>query len=183
MRRSRSNRVLAGCAVLALGLAGGGCVTEGPPPKPLPREIPTQPEGIHPDRVLSSAGAVLTDTDRNGYVDGLGVTVYLFAKGYDLPITATGSFEFKLVEAGGAESKVICTWVLDPSATKAAIQKFIPGPGYHFDLSLLDRPGGDKLATQRAELWTRFLPVGAAPIETRSPLTVNLGAAPGGPGT
>ncbi len=175
-----SVRHRAAVTVLAMGVAGAlsGCVTEGRPPRPKPRDVPQQPAGITPDRVLPSSSPVLADTDRNGYVDTLTVTVYLFARGYDLPVSAPGSFEF---EMSGQDGEVIETWILDERAVRAGEKRFMPGPGYQFDLKLLDSSGGDKMPAQRAEVRTRFVPAGdAAPIESRSPLTVNLGPAPGG---
>lgn len=166
-------------AFAALGIGAlTGCVTEGPPPKPKPPPAPTQPSGLKVERILPMAGQVMGDSDRNGYVDALTVTVYVFARGYDPAIEADGSFEFEL---RGPDGGTIHTWLLDPNAVKAAMKRYPPGPAYQIDLTLLDRPGGDELERQRGELWTRFLPSdGGVPIESRSPLTVTLGPAPGG---
>lgn len=163
-------------AAALLAAAQSGCVTEGPPPKPKPQPAPEQPAGLTPDRILPMAGQVMADTDRNGYVDSLSLTVYLFARGYDPAISGDGSFEFEL---RGPDGEAIHTWVVDAAEARASIKSYPPGPAYQFDLNLLDRAGGDELARQRAELWSRFIPASGAPIESRSPLTLTLGPAPG----
>ncbi len=160
----------------ACAIVPGGCVTEGPPPKPRPRAVPEQPSGLAPDRLLPSASPVLADTDRNGFVDTLTVTVYMFARGYDLPVTAEGSFEFTMRAADGT---IVHTWMIDEAATRGAYKLFMPGPGYQFDLSLLDGKKGDQMPAQRGELLSKFTSRSGTVIESRAPLTVTLGPAPG----
>jgi len=156
----------------ALTLFGsGGCVTEGPPPREKPRDLPAQPEGLKPDRVVFSVGNFATDSDNNGYADTFEVSVYLFAEGYQFALATPGSLSFTLSDKAGAP---IARWTFDSDRTAKMLKQLPPGWGYALQLSLLD-VGGDNLPRQSAEISCEFLPLNGQSVKSRGRPTVQLG--------
>jgi hypothetical protein len=149
------------------------CVTEGPPAPPAPRPSPPQPADARPDHLVTTAPQVPEDTDRNGYYDQFTVTVYLFDSRYATPIDVPGTFEFRLSAPDGRE---LARWAFDESRTRAALRRFMVGPGYQFSLNLLDA-GGDRLPLTEALLCPEFRPAGGEAVVPRGGVTVMVGPA------
>lgn len=167
---TRSTRTIVVAAVASVVLACAGCVSEGPPRRPKPRDIPQQPSGLNVDRLVVAASNFPQDTNGNGFYDTIIVTVYLYSDRYMLPIVAEGEMEFRLVGREGAE---IASWRLDAGTFAQRVRRFNPGPGYQLRLSLLDS-GTDQLPVSEGELWWRFVETGRTPISGRGS-TVLLG--------
>jgi len=141
-------------ALLLLAITVPGCVTDGPPPRPEPRPIPTQPVGIMPTLMAFSVGSA-TDTDNNGYLDTIEVVSFLYGETHPISLVTAGSFEFRLNDNKGV---LLRRWVFDQVQSEKAIIQPLPGPAYAFRLCLLDA-GTDKLEFSAAEMRCIFTPV------------------------
>jgi hypothetical protein len=136
-------------AMVFLACALAGCVADGPGPR---RETAgPQPRGAVPAHLVVNIKDFV-DTDRNGYLDSGTATVYLFADGYALPLTTTGTFDFVLTEPGG---KSIAQWAITADQADACRIRSQVGPGYAFNLDL--RPvGAEKTEQSEAVLIGQF---------------------------
>lgn len=151
---------------LAALAALAGCVTEGGPRDPGPQPADAVP------RSLTLIAPNFVDTDENQYRDTTSLVVYLFAGGYAVPVTADGSFQFRLLDRGGRDT--LATWEYPPAESAAALRRLGPGPGYVFNLSLLER-GGDTLDLPDAKLVCTFTPASGEPIRAESSAPVLIG--------
>jgi hypothetical protein len=134
-------------------------VTEGGPRDPGP-----QPTGAVP-QALTLVAPNFVDTDENQYRDSTSLVVYMFTSGYAVPMTADGSFQFRLVDRGGA--KTLATWDYTAAQSAAALRRLGPGPGYVFTLSLLEK-GGDAIDLPDATLVCIFTPASGEPVRAES---------------
>ncbi len=165
---------LGNASVMALLLAlQGGCVTEGPPPREAPRDLPQQPAHLKPDRLVFSVANFATDSDNNGYADTFDASVYLFSEGYQFALATPGSLSFTLTDRSG---RLLARWTFDQERSAKMLTQLPPGWGYAVQLSLLD-VGGDNLQRQTAELSCEFVPAagGGAAVQSRGRPTVQIG--------
>lgn len=154
-------------ACLAASCVLAGCVSEGGPRDPGP-----QPAGAVP-RAVTLIAPNFVDTNENQYRDSTSLVVYLFTPGYAVPVTAAGSFQFRLLDR--AARSTLATWDYPPEQVAAALRKLGPGPGYVFTLSLLDK-GGDAIDLPDAKLFCTFQPAGGGePIRTESSAPLLIG--------
>jgi hypothetical protein len=156
-------------AALLIAAALAGCSSGQPQPA-------RTPSSARPG-LLSLTAANFLDTDQNRYADRATVLVFLFPEStrYELPMHAPGEFLFRLEDTHGA---LLREWRFDKDQTAAAARQLGPGPGYAFELSLLEN-GTDQLDTPEGVLVCRFTPVEGAPIGTRAGSPVVLGRVAG----
>lgn len=166
------NRAPLSTLFAALALAAGtlpGCVTEDS--RGFSEAPQRQPDWVLPTTMQVFAGAP-RDTNGNNYVDSVTITVFLFdEQRYAAPITAPGSFSFRMTRADG---RVLAEWSFTPEEAAKAQARMPPGPVYRFDLGLLSK-GGDKLEPEAVDLTGTFMPVGGKPITTVGGATLRLG--------
>jgi hypothetical protein len=136
-----------------------GCVSDEPHKKLGP-----QPANVQPSR-LGVWATLPEDTDANGYLDTVDVTVYVSSDAYAAPVAVPGSFEFKLLGKGGKE---LATWDIPEARTAQSMRRMQVGPAYLFRLSMLE-VGSDVLEAQPVNLAAEFRPKTGEPV--RSPLT------------
>ena len=151
---------------------GGGCVTEGPPPRRAPREVPEQPAGLVVDRVVPASDKLANDTDRNGYYDTFRVAIFLFASGYSQSIQGEGTMECRLTEP--ETGKELARWALSPQEMREAWGMSGVMPGYSLLLNMND-VATDRVKTREALFSCVFRPVQGAPVEAQSRLIVMVG--------
>jgi hypothetical protein len=162
----------------AVSLALMACAADSGGGRPTPTPASARPG------LLSIAANNFMDTDGNKHRDLSTVVVYIFPDSaqYALPLAADGVFEFTLESADG---RPVRHWRFDQRQTAEARRDLAPGPGFVFDLSLLEN-GSDRIAITEAELVATFHPAGAAgpPLRARTqPLLVGpIGRSGGGPG-
>jgi len=166
-------RQLAASLLLTASAALGGCVTEGPPIKPLPSStIPPQPAEVAVNKVVFTVAQVLEDRDRNGYYDTISATVYLFDTRYPYSIHADGIFTFFLTDP--ETGKQFAKWSI-PSAEAAKSQSVTwTGTIYPFQLDLRE-VGSDRIAISEALIACTFSEPGLKPVECGSRLTILVG--------
>ncbi len=164
-------RVIAGPCFVIAAVVASGCVTEGPPTRPPPRPVQAQPEGIRVTVVDLAATRYGRDSDKNGYADEVNAMVFLFAPPHSAPLNIPGSFSFSMFKQDG---KPFATWDFDVQKSAAAAEKLLPGPGYRFQLSVLDR-GTDRFESEDLQLWCVFTPADGEPIRSKNPIQVTLG--------
>jgi len=112
------------------------------------------------------------DTNGNGYVDSVAITVFVFDQQRSVvPIAVPGSFTFRMTKPDGS---VLAEWVLDEAETQKTLQPMPPGPGYLFDLSLLDKTK-DTLDYQAVDLTGEFQPVGGKAVRSAGGAAIRLG--------
>ncbi|HYE60489.1 MAG TPA: hypothetical protein VD997_00710 [Phycisphaerales bacterium] len=126
--------------------------------------MPSQPANIQPSRVGVWATPPL-DTDANGYVDTVEITVYVSADQHPVPLSVPGTFTFRLI---GRDKKDLATWHIDEPAAQAAMRRSRVGPGYFFTLNVKD-VATDEIDAQSAELAAEFTPRTGKPVQ--APLT------------
>ena len=149
---------------LLLGAAAlPGCVSEGPPPRAEPQDLPQQPVNLQPSRMAFYVSNQVLDSDNNGYADQINAAVYIFADNYPIAIAVPGSLRFTLSDRAG---KVLAQWSFDKEQTAMLAQRLPPGPGYVLRLSLAD-VGSDKLESQTAEISGDFTPESGAPLRAK----------------
>jgi hypothetical protein len=153
----------------ALCLLAAGCVSDKP-------GAPRTPASAKPGLVSMTAANFL-DTNQNRYADRANVMVFIFPASakYELPMHTPGEFLFRLEDPSG---KLVREWRFDEAQTAAAARQLGPGPGYAFELSLLEN-GTDQLDVPDGMLVCRFTPEGGAPIGTRAGTPVVLGRVAG----
>ena len=145
--KRRSSAPLAAAAGVLATVAG--CVSD----EPARRAVAPQPAGVRPATLFLSAD-LPDDTDGNGYVDTVDVTIYVFGEGYEAaPIFVPGTFEFSLNHRGGPE---MAGWTLTPDQAAGTLRRFAPGPGYRIRLSLLDLGLSDVMPAQEVDLAATF---------------------------
>jgi hypothetical protein len=150
---------MTGLALVFSAALLGGCVSDEPH-----RPIPPQPADIEPTR-LGVWATLPEDTDANGYLDTVNITVYISSDSFAAPIAVPGSFEFRLLAKGGKE---LCKWTISEEKTAKALRRMPAGPAYFFRLSMLD-VGSDKYDGQGVDLAAEFKPRTGSPV--RAPLT------------
>lgn len=166
----RSRFGIGALRVAVLGLTSsvfflGGCVTENP----RQREVAAPPPSARPNRLVLSAGQFMEDSDANGYVDAMTVSVYLFDERYQqAPISCDGVIEFVLRSPTGKE---IRTWTFTEAQTKSARTRLPAGPGYTFRLSLRDN-GTDQMPSMMAELSATFKATSGESARSNVPIRV-----------
>lgn len=158
--------VLCGTAAL---FTMSGCVTEARNNAKVPDK---QPDWVTPARMLV-AMQLPADTDANGYLDTIPLTVYLFDERYPLAISVPGSFSFKLKTTAGKE---LGTWTIDEPTATNAIRKMRPGPGYQFRLDVR-KFGPDGRDSGTVDLTAEFVPSSGAPVHGTAATTFRLGRA------
>lgn len=165
MTRLNPRLLAAAAAMIAGAVLAGGCQSQ---PKRGPKR--PQPPAIQATQLLPSV-KFFEDTDGNGFLDTVEVTLYVFSEQYpDASVFIPGGFEFKLT---GREGRVLREWKLNEEQARAAVRRGPVGPGYIFRLSLLDG-GTDKLDEASAELFASFVPAGSPPVKSVS-TTVRIG--------
>lgn len=169
---------LCGSAILLAACGLAACVTEGPPPRAKPRDVP-EPPGLQPDVLVLSAAQFTEDVDGNGFVDTLLVTVYLFPPRHEhaVPIHEPGTLVFNLrpTERDGREAnRTIAQWVLPPSEIAKGRVEPNGLPGYEFRLNLND-VANDRMALTRANLRCTWIGLDGREVEVRGPTTVKIG--------
>ncbi len=125
--------------------------------------------------VLALTATDFIDTDSNKYRDTSTVVIYVFAESaqYKLPMKAEGTFEFVLEDRGG---RALARWNIGPDRSGAARRQLPPGPGYVFEISLLEF-GSDRLDVPEAELVATFIPDdGGRPLRARTQSPLLLGS-------
>jgi hypothetical protein len=152
------NRLCLASFLLSL-LPLAGCVSDEPR-----HSMPRQPTDVQPTR-MGVWATLPEDTDANGFLDTVDVTVYISSDRYPAPIAVPGTFEFKLM---GKENKELARWDIPQDKARASARKMPAGPAYFFRLSVLDA-GSDKFDPQAVDLTAEFKPVTGAPV--RAPLT------------
>jgi hypothetical protein len=136
-----------------------GCVSDEPQKKLGP-----QPANVQPSR-LGVWATLPEDTDSNGYLDTVDVTVYVSSDAYAAPIAVPGSFEFKLI---GKSGKDLAKWDIPEAKAAQAMRRMGVGPGYIFRLSVLEA-GNDRVEAQAVNLAAEFRPKTGEPVH--APLT------------
>ncbi|MBX3358764.1 MAG: hypothetical protein KF745_10070 [Phycisphaeraceae bacterium] len=172
MRARRRVSAWGSVGIVAAGVLSG-CVADGPEPPRPPRDLPPQPSGLIVDRIVMTVPTIPEDSDRNGYYDLTPVTVYLFDRRYIPPIAVTGQFEFRMLDQ---KDRVLATWRFDEQKTAGAQRRFMVGPGYAFELNLLD-VGSDHLPVDEAVLQVTFTQDGQKPVAPRAGTSVVVGRA------
>jgi hypothetical protein len=158
------NLLIAAAIVALIGLSGCGASTQQAGSRP--------PDSATPG-VLAMTATDFFDTDGNKFRDTSTLVVYIFAESasYQLPMRAEGAFEFRLETS---EGQPIARWQFDRRQTEMSRRDLAPGPGFVFELSLLNS-GTDRIAAPSAELIATFIPAdGGQPLQgrTQSPLLV-----------
>jgi len=112
------------------------------------------------------------DTDGNGLVDSIPVTVYLFAdpQRHPIPLHAEGTLVFRLSDNEGTQVR---QWVIDDTIFHAAAGTIRGLPGYQLTLDLL-ATGGDDLGTDAVALVAQFTPRGRTEPKRSRPVLVRL---------
>lgn len=136
-----------------------GCVSDEPHKRLAP-----QPANVQPSR-LGVWATLPEDTDANGYLDTVDVTVYVSSDAYAAPIAVPGSFEFKLI---GKSGKELAKWDIPEARAAQAMRRMAVGPAYLFRLSMLE-VGSDRVEAQPVNLAAEFRPKSGEAV--RSPLT------------
>ncbi len=130
------------------------------------------PAGAEANTVALFASGAFEDTDGNGYGDANQVLAYVYADPmrYPIPIEIEGSFTFTLTAMSG---HVLAEWKFDEEAAARSRGRLPAGPGYVFQLSLL-QASTDKIEQSEAELRCEFRPHKGEPIRSRlsAPLIV-----------
>lgn len=160
-------------------LLGVSLIIALPACKPVPVEdkpnaMPEkQPEWVQPSRILV-ASQLPEDSDLDGYIDTIPVTLYLFDERYPFAISKPGSFVFRVSIPGG---KQLAEWTMDEGTTQSAMRKLRPGPGYLFKLNLIEGGGEVRQATP-AELTVFFRPSDGGPeLKSQGATAFRLGKA------
>lgn len=153
-----------GPAVLSLALVActaGPSRPKGPPESAVPG-------------VLALTATDFIDTDSNKFRDTSTVVIYIFPESarYQLPMPAPGTFEFVLEGPSGP----IARWEIGEQRSGEARRQLPPGPGYVFELSLIEL-GSDHINAEEAELLATFIPAdGGRPLRARTPSPLLLGS-------
>lgn len=136
-------------ALLPALLLLAGCVAERPDRKQF-----TQPDNAKPNQ-LAVYPDFWRDTNANGYLDSINVTVYLFdtSGAYALSLAVPGTFTFKLARHNGP---TIATWSFNQEQARAALRKASAGPTFIFELSILKAGSSDVLEPGVFDLTAEF---------------------------
>lgn len=137
---------------LLLVLPLASCVTEGA--KQQSRKQFSQPDNIKPNKMLV-APDYWRDTNANGYLDTINVTVYLFdtASSYPLGLALPGTFTFTLNKHNGP---AVATWTFTQDQAAAAIRRAPGGATYLFELSILKAGASDVMPAAVLDLSAEF---------------------------
>jgi hypothetical protein len=157
-KRLTFHRSLTLTAIAALPVLTG-CVSDEPR-----RSIPEQPQAIQPT-TLGVWATAPKDTDANGYLDTVDITVYVSTDQHPVPIQVPGSFNFRLI---GRDKKDLAKWRMDETQAQAALRRSRVGPGYFFALNI-NEVATDQVEAQSAELAAEFVPRAGKPVQ--APLT------------
>lgn len=145
-----ASRLCVVCCGLALpALAASLCACAGPSGGSTPRP---QTSSTARPAILSLAADNFADTDGNRYRDSTIVVVYIFSEDQSLPMRADGEFTFTLQ---GRSGRRLAEWRFDRQQTAAAVEQLPPGPGYIFELSMLES-GTDRTEEREADLIATF---------------------------
>ena len=137
-----------------------GCVSDEPQRKPMA----APPANVKATK-LGVWATLPEDSDSNGYLDTVDLTVYVSSDTYAAPIAIPGSFEFHLVGKGG---KDLAKWEIPEKTAVAALRRMPAGPAYVFRLNILD-VGKDEFEAQAVDLSAEFIPNSGPPV--RAPMT------------
>jgi hypothetical protein len=132
-----------------------GCVSDEPGRRPLP----AQPASIQPTAV----GVWATpprDSDSNGFLDSVDITVYVSSDQFPAPVHVPGRFTFRLI---GSDKSELAKWEYDEPATTAAMRRNAVGPGYFFRLNVKD-VAKDEFEAQSTDLAAEFTPRAGSPV-------------------
>jgi hypothetical protein len=167
-RRTRAHISLSALAVLAAApFLFASCAAE-------PSRRGARPPADATPGVLAITATDFIDTDSNKFRDTSTVVLYIFPESaqYQLPMRAEGTFDFALESQG----KPLARWTMDEDRSGAARRQLPPGPGYVFELSLLEL-GSDRVNAPDAELIATFLPLdGSRPLRARTQSPLLLGS-------
>lgn len=165
MRRPPALPAAAAAALVALA---AGCVTEK---SPRHKDVPPPPSDARATSVQLFAAAP-RDTNSNGYGDSILVTVYLFdEQRYPLSLALPGALTFDL---RSAKEKPIASWSFGPEETARHVETLGPGPGYSFELRLLDK-ASDVMEGQEASLTVEFVATTGQRVRSAGGTALRLG--------
>jgi hypothetical protein len=139
----------------------GACVEENPKTH---HALPAQPRDVQATK-LGVWASLPEDTDANGYLDSVDITVYVSSDTFSATIAVPGSFEFKLL---GKDGKEFAKWEISEAQAAKAAHRMPAGPGYFFHLSMLD-VGTDQVDASEVNLSAEFRPKVGEPV--KAPLT------------
>jgi hypothetical protein len=145
--------------LLLVAASLAGCVEEG-----RGHKLGAQPRDVEPTR-LGVWATLPEDTDANGYLDTVDVTVYVSSDTYSAPIAVPGEFEFRLMGRGGKE---FSRWIIPEEKVGKSARRMPAGPAYFFRLSMLE-VGTDQVDAHDATLTAEFRPKLGSPV--RAPKT------------
>lgn len=154
----------------------GGCVSEGPPPRPAPRDVPQQPAGLVVERVVPAIDKLADDTDRNGFYDTFRVAIFLFSGAYGQSIEAPGTLECTLVDP--LTNTTLAAWRFGPDQLRQAFGMSGVMPGYNLLLNMNQSTvgGTDKVKVNEALFTCTFTQEGHTnPVPALSKLVVMVG--------
>ncbi len=116
--------------------------------------------------------AAFEDTNSNGYLDSLPVTIMLFAGTAENPdpVQSRGKILFYIADPDG---KVIRSWDINRDLQKAALRIYQGLPSYQFTLSLLET-GGDRLNVSNVQFWVDYQPDSGLPVASK-PMVLKAG--------
>ena len=161
--------LMVGAACICLG----GCVTETESGRTI-RDggLDEMPDEFVIHSVAQLVGRAV-DTDADGRVDSIPVTVYLMAHSAtrtQIAVWATGHFEFELTDRN---DRPIATWSFAPDETDAMrVRGGAVGRAYRTVLELSDDDLAVAGRSWAGALGCRFVPVEGDPIETDKPVSV-----------
>lgn len=139
-----------------------------------PRRPTSAPDSAIPG-VLALTATDFVDTDGNKYRDTSTIVIYIFPESaqYLLPMKAEGTFEFVLEDRS---ARPLARWNIGPDRAGAARRRLPPGPGYVFEISLLEF-GSDLVDLPEAELVATFIPDdGSRSLHARTQSPLLLGS-------
>jgi hypothetical protein len=153
-----------GCLTAAILSAAclGACVDDQPTKQR--HSLPPQPKDVQATKLGVWAG-LPEDTNANGYLDTIDITVYVSSDTFPATIAVPGSFEFKLL---GKDGKEFAKWQITEEQAAKAAHKMPAGPGYYFHLSILD-VANDQVDASDANLTAEFRPKVGEPV--KAPMT------------
>ena len=152
-------------------LSVGGCMVVDQTRNPKP--LPPQPKALV--AVLVEAYPSLPiDTDRNGYVDTIDVTAYLFAdlRRHPAPLWIEGRFVFRMTDP---DDNLLAEWELSEEETAKGRRVFTVGRGHWFRLNMLD-VGTDHTNARSAAISCKFIPRTGKVVEMARRTSFRLGA-------
>lgn len=152
-------------------LSVGGCVAAGQTTGRKP--LPSQPKALDVG-IVEAYPSVPIDTDKNGYVDTIEVTAFLFPDRFKhpAPLWIKGQFIFRMTDPDG---NLLAQWEFTEEETARARRVFPVGRGHWFRLNMLD-VGTDRTDVKSAALSCKFVPTNGDVVEMARKTSFRLGA-------